>query len=135
MDLVREFIAQWDGMNSGGQVWVIGATNNHDRLDPAVVSRFGPAVEIGLPGAAERRQILQLEMKKLEHDEEVPEFAGASTVGFAGRDLKLVAKGVYNLAVRGKSAVTPEMWKEVIGSYRDSSGPKWMRMPDGALWC
>src|SRR5690606_9097314 len=58
-ELVQTFLSEWDGFNqSAGQVFVIGATNRHDLLDNAIMSRFTESIEIGLPDAGGRMKIL-----------------------------------------------------------------------------
>src|SRR5690606_37140661 len=64
-ELVQSFLAEWDGLQAAGQIWVVGATNRVDLLAEAILSRFGQGVEIGLPDAAQRQQILALELSKL----------------------------------------------------------------------
>jgi len=113
----------WDGVDSRGQVWVVGATNHRDQIDDAIMSRFGAAVEIGLPGPQERLQIARLEMKKLGRLEaEIPDFVAAETNGFSGRELAMAAKEVCTLAAERKSAIVPDLWKEVIARQRNTSG-------------
>ncbi|MEP6970283.1 MAG: AAA family ATPase, partial [Betaproteobacteria bacterium] len=114
-ELVREFIALWDGVASEGQIWVVGATNRREDLDAAVISRFGTPVEIGLPDAAERQQIVALELRKLGREENPPDLVGRTTTGMAGRDLAQLARDVFGAAVERKSAeLTPEIWREAI---------------------
>src|SRR5207245_2910487 len=115
------FLAKWDGVGSKGQIWVIGATNRRDRLDEAIVSRFGAAFEIGLPEAAERLEILRLEMRKMERNTEIPEFVGSLTTGLSGRGLSTVARDVCTLAAEQKTDIRPEMWREVIARYTKAS--------------
>lgn len=130
-ELVREFLAMWDGVGSDGQVWVVGATNRRDQLDEAMVSRFGAAVEIGLPEAPERIAILRLEMSKLERDPEIPAFVGPATAGFAGRDLATVARDVCSLAAERQATIQPDTWREVIKRYAKASSES---VDEGARW-
>jgi adenosinetriphosphatase len=53
-DITNAFLPMWDGLESSGQIWVVGATNKRDRIDEAIDSRFGEKIEIGLPDAPER---------------------------------------------------------------------------------
>jgi transitional endoplasmic reticulum ATPase len=122
-ELVREFLAMWDGIDSSGRVWVVGATNHRDQIDQAAMSRFGTPIEIGLPGPAERLQILRLEMEKFGRgDSVVPDFAAADTNGFSGRTLSEAAKEVCAMASAQKSAVTDDMWREAVTRSREGSG-------------
>jgi SpoVK/Ycf46/Vps4 family AAA+-type ATPase len=128
-ELVQAFLAEWDGVGSEDQrVWVVGATNRKDLLDDAITSRFGAEVEIGLPEAAERLQILRLEMLKLDRPAEVPEFLGQETVGFSGRNLSRLASDVCVRA--GQSgAITDALWRDAIKRLRPSeavdAGARW----------
>jgi transitional endoplasmic reticulum ATPase len=58
-DVVRSFLPEWDGIAQTPGIMVIGATNKRAMLDDAIISRFGWEVEISLPGAPERRNILE----------------------------------------------------------------------------
>lgn len=90
-EIVQTFLAQWDGFNKQNTVWVIGATNRRDLIDPAILSRFGEAVEIPLPDADQRLAILtaQLQIKGLLTD--LPSNAKQATQGMSGRDLESLA--------------------------------------------
>jgi transitional endoplasmic reticulum ATPase len=114
-DVVTSFLPEWDGAGSTGQIWVVGATNRRDRFDDAIISRFGTPLEIGLPDAAQRVEILRLEMKKLERDVAVPDFVGPATSGFAGRKLAELAKTVCVLGEK-RGGVTEDVWRQVIGT-------------------
>src|SRR5262249_32709947 len=123
-DIVQEFLAQWDGVGFAGQVWVIGATNRRDLLDPVIVSRFGASFEIGMPEAVERLEILRIEMRKLERAPEVPDFVGNLTTGMSGRGLSTLARDVCTIATDRKSEITPEIWREAIAnSFVDKTIP------------
>ena len=113
-DVVTSFLPEWDGAGSKGQVWVVGATNRRDRFDDAIISRFGTPIEIGLPDAGQRIEILRLEMKKLERDVTVPDFVGPATTGFAGRKLAELAKSVVTLGEK-RGGISDDVWREVIG--------------------
>jgi len=130
-ELVPEFLQSWDGMDSKkGQVWVVGATNLYDRIDSAIIRRFGATVEIGLPEAPQRMEILRLEMKKVGRDAEVPEFAGAVTTGLSGGILKEIVKAVCTEAATQNSALTPEIWQKVIRDFVKGPSP----VAAGAAW-
>jgi transitional endoplasmic reticulum ATPase len=88
-------------------------------------------VSIDLPGAAERLQILKLEMEKLERTVDVPEFLGQATTGMSGRNLSRVASEVCTLASKQGSVITDELWRSVLkrhveaGSEAVSEGARW----------
>ena len=131
-ELVQAFLAEWDGLGTEGQqVWVVGATNRRDLIDEAMVSRFGAAIEIGLPGAAERLQILRLEMEKLERPAEVPAIVGEMTVGLSGRNLSRVASDVCMLARKQGGTITDNLWQEVLKQHTQAKSEA---VDKGATW-
>ena len=73
-EIVEAFLPEWEGMDTDGQVWVIGATNRRDRIDEAIMGRFGSALEIKMPDGAARMEILRLELVKQERQVYVPAF-------------------------------------------------------------
>jgi SpoVK/Ycf46/Vps4 family AAA+-type ATPase len=94
-DIVSELLQQLDGAVADDRiVFVLGATNRPDNIDPAVRSRFERTIEIPLPDQAARVQILQILLRG--KPVQVPDPAafygwlGASTEGYAGRDLKAI---------------------------------------------
>ena len=93
-DLVQTFLAEWDGIKGASRVWVIGATNRRDLLDDAILSRFGWEMEIRLPDAPARADILRQEMAALGFTGEIPGDFKELTQGMSGRDLALFAKKV-----------------------------------------
>jgi SpoVK/Ycf46/Vps4 family AAA+-type ATPase len=120
-EITNAFLPMWDGLESSGQIWVVGATNKRDRIDEAIDSRFGEKIEIGLPDAAARLDILTLEMRKLHATIAVPEFAGKATSGFAGRNLSKVAAAVYRLASQNGGTATDDTWRQVISQFATST--------------
>ena len=122
-EIVNSFIPYWDGKNQAGEVWVIGATNLKDVLDDAVMSRFGTPLEVTPPDAAGRLEILRLEMKAADRDVAVPAFVGEATTGKSGRDLKLIAQRVRELAGDPANEITAEMWRAALDGAK-RPGPK-----------
>ncbi len=94
-ELVQTFLAEWDGFHeSAGQVLVIGATNRRDILDEAVMSRFTTSIEIGLPDAEQRRQILQNELRQAGLSIVVDDAMMHDTSGMSGRDIHTLVSGI-----------------------------------------
>jgi SpoVK/Ycf46/Vps4 family AAA+-type ATPase len=131
-EVVQAFLAEWDGLGTEGQqVWVVGATNRRDLIDEAMISRFGAAIEIGLPGAAERLQILRLEMEKMERPAEVPPFVGELTSGMSGRNLSRLASDVCALASKQNGTITDDLWREVLKRHTQAKSEA---VDKGAGW-
>lgn len=115
-DIVQSFLPEWDGIRGGSGVWVIGATNRRDMLDDAILSRFGWEMELTLPSAEDRRNILIQELQMLGISPEVPEEMTALTQGMSGRDLQQLAKAVRSLAYPEEPA--REHFLEAVKSAR-----------------
>lgn len=87
-ELVQTFLSEWDGFNeSSGQVFVVAATNQRERIDNAIMSRFTTSLHIAAPDAAGRRRILGNELGKARIGLHVTEAMVQETSGMAGREL------------------------------------------------
>ncbi len=87
-ELVQTFLSEWDGFNqASGKVLVIAATNRHDIIDNAIMSRFTASVEIGLPNDQARKKILENEFKQADIELEVSSALLTETAGMSGRDI------------------------------------------------
>ncbi|CAK6445961.1 unnamed protein product [Pipistrellus nathusii] len=93
--VVASLLTLMDGIGSEGsegQVLVIGATNRPHALDPALrrPGRFDKEIEIGVPNAQDRLDILRKLLRKVPHvltETEVLQLAN-SAHGYVGSDLK-----------------------------------------------
>jgi transitional endoplasmic reticulum ATPase len=85
-------------------------------LDDAILSRFGWEVEVPLPAAPERRQILEQELKANRIEMEVPDDTGSLTQGMSGRDIRNLAAAAKSLAHRNPP--TAEHLFEAVGAAR-----------------
>ena len=104
--LVAAFTSILDDLNSNNHdshVIVIGTTNRIEAVDPALrrSGRFDREIEISIPTAAERAEILQKILKKFAHDlsvEDIKRFA-ETCHGYVGADLLAVCKeaGLHSL--------------------------------------
>jgi SpoVK/Ycf46/Vps4 family AAA+-type ATPase len=92
--IVRTFLSEWDGIAKESHVFVIGATNRHDVLDPAILSRFSQLIEIPLPDRIARRAILQVEFAKLGMSINIGDEVDDLTNGCSGRELARIADDV-----------------------------------------
>ena len=108
---VAQLLTLMDGLNSRGQVVVIGATNRPDSLDPALrrPGRFDREIEIGVPDRDERKEILEIHTRTmpLSSDVELDKIA-ESTHGFVGADLESLCK---EAAMRVVRRIIPEINK------------------------
>ena len=105
---LNQLLVEMDGMaGSEGVVWM-AATNREDMLDPAVrrPGRFDRIVEVGLPSAADRLEILQIHARtaKLAPDVDLERLAQL-TVGHSGADLANLLNEAAIVAVQDDAAV------------------------------
>jgi AAA+ superfamily predicted ATPase len=89
--VVATLLTLMDGMEGSGRVVVVAATNRPNAIDPALrrPGRFDKELEIGIPDANARLEILRLQLWKMPHmllDTYVQSVA-AKTHGYVGADL------------------------------------------------
>jgi len=101
--VVAQLLALMDGLQTRGQVIVIGATNIPRNLDQALrrPGRFDREIEIGIPDRAGREEILRIHTRTmpLAGDVDLAHLA-AVTHGFGGADLKALAREAAMTALR-----------------------------------
>ncbi|UPW00503.1 AAA family ATPase [Halorussus gelatinilyticus] len=101
--VVAQLLSMMDGLESRGEVVVIGATNRVDAIDPALRrgGRFDREIEIGVPGEAGRREILDVHTRGMPLAESVDlDRLAASTHGFVGADLHTLSTEAAMAALR-----------------------------------
>ncbi len=92
--VVAQLLTLMDGLESRGQVIVVGATNRVDALDPALRrgGRFDREIEIGAPDETGRREILDVHTRGMPLAEDVDlDYLAARTHGFVGADIHSLA--------------------------------------------
>jgi transitional endoplasmic reticulum ATPase len=101
--VVAQMLSLMDGLESRGDVVVIGATNRLDAIDPALRrgGRFDREIEIGVPDRDGRKEILQVHTRNMPLADgiDLDEYAD-STHGFVGADLESLAKEAAMHALR-----------------------------------
>lgn len=107
--VVAQLLALMDGLEGRGQVIVIGATNLPNSLDPALrrPGRFDRELEIGIPDATARKEILEIHTRgmPLAEDVDLTKLA-AMTHAFVGADLESLCREAAMTTLRG---VIPEI--------------------------
>jgi transitional endoplasmic reticulum ATPase len=101
--VVAQLLSLLDGLEARGEVIVIGATNRVDALDPALrrPGRFDREIEVGVPGRAGRREILDIHTRgvPLADDVDLDRLA-ERTHGFTGADLEALVTEAAMAALR-----------------------------------
>lgn len=104
-----------DGVGARKNVFVIGATNRPDILDPAVIrpGRLDQLIYIPLPDFKSRLAIFQASLRKAPLDPEVDmEVLARSTHGFSGADISEICTTASKLAIREAILAAEERKKE-----------------------
>ena len=126
---VAQLLTLMDGLNSRGQVVVIGATNRPDSLDGALrrPGRFDREIEIGVPDKEERKEIMEIHTRgmPLAEDVDLDDLAD-TTHGFVGADLEALAKEAAMRVVRriipdlgADDEIPPEVLEKLVVTKDD----------------
>ncbi|OTA57257.1 ribosome biogenesis ATPase-like protein RIX7 [Hypoxylon sp. EC38] len=130
--VVNQLLTELDGMSSRVGVYVVGATNRPDMIDPAILrpGRLGTNIFVGLPSEEGRVDILKTRMRRL-----LPSYTDYDVLeavardprcsGFSGADLDNlhVAAGqaaVQRAETRGPDVLTPEDWEVALKKIKPS---------------
>ncbi|CAI0541139.1 unnamed protein product [Linum tenue] len=104
--IVSTLLALMDGLDSRGQVVLIGATNRVDAIDGALrrPGRFDREFNFPLPGCEARAEILSIHTRKWKQppSKELKLELAASCVGYCGADLKALCTEAAIRAFREK---------------------------------
>ncbi len=107
--VVAQLLSLMDGLESRGQVVVVGATNRPNALDEALRrgGRFDREIEIGIPNRHGREEVLEVHTRgmPLAEDVNLKELANV-THGFVGADLATFCKEAAMHALR---KILPEL--------------------------
>lgn len=101
--VVNQLLTEMDGMNAKKNVFVIGATNRPDQIDPALLrpGRLDQLIYVPLPDEAARLSILQAQLRNtpLEPGLDLVEIAKI-TNGFSGADLSYIVQRSAKFAIK-----------------------------------
>ena len=113
--VVNTMLAELDGLNSREGIYVVGATNRPDIIDPAMLrpGRLETLFYVDLPSGPERVEILRTMIRKLgiDFDERLQTLA-SSCNGFSGADLGALLRRAGYLAIRRNDALRVEDFEE-----------------------
>ncbi len=107
---LNQLLTEMDGFGENEGIIIMAATNRPDVLDPALLrpGRFDRQVQVGLPDAKAREEILNVHAKNKIFDKSVSlKHIASRTVGFSGADLENLLNEAALLAVRfNKEAIS-----------------------------
>merc|ERR1712198_395531 len=101
--IINQVLTEMDGMGSKKNVFIIGATNRPDIIDPAILrpGRLDQLIYIPLPDEGSRMAILKSNLRKSPVAKEVDlPFLARMTKGFSGADLTEICQRACKLAIR-----------------------------------
>jgi transitional endoplasmic reticulum ATPase len=101
--VINQILTEIDGVGARKNVFVIGATNRPDILDPAVIrpGRLDQLIYIPLPDLKSRIAIFKAQLRKAPVDPAVNiEVLARSTNGFSGADIAEICTTASKLAIR-----------------------------------
>jgi SpoVK/Ycf46/Vps4 family AAA+-type ATPase len=123
---INQLLAEIDGVGGQRGVFVLGATNRPDQLDPALLrgGRLSRTIEIPLPDFKGRVALMQLFAAGMPLDRVDLDSLARRTAGYSGADLKalcqqaavealtrasaVVAAGDFDAALAKRAGATPE---------------------------
>ncbi|KAI0432881.1 putative AAA family ATPase/60S ribosome export protein Rix7 [Xylaria sp. FL1042] len=147
--VVNQLLTELDGMNNRSGVYVIGATNRPDMIDPAILrpGRLGTNIFIDIPNADGRVEILKTRIRRL-----LPSYTDFDVLenvardkrceGFSGADIENLHSAAAKSAMRrmisqgggAQSGLLPEDWQKALNetkpSVSDSHSEKFRRLKE-----
>ncbi|MCL9812055.1 CDC48 family AAA ATPase [Natranaeroarchaeum aerophilus] len=127
--VVAQLLSLLDGLDGRGEVVVIAATNRVNAVDPALRrgGRFDREIEVGVPDATGRLEILQVHTREMPLADDVGlEDYAERTHGFVGADIEQLAKeGAMNALARIRPEIDlerDEIDAETLESLRVREG-------------
>ena len=103
-------------------MFVIGATNRPDILDPAVIrpGRLDQLIYIPLPDLKSRQAVFEAQLRKAPVDPEVNvEVLARSTHGFSGADIAEICTSASKLAIREAILAAEERLQKIEAGELD----------------
>ena len=114
--MINQILTEIDGVGARKNVFVIGATNRPDILDPAVIrpGRLDQLIYLPLPDLKSRMAIFKANLRKAPLDEAVDlEVLARSTNGFSGADISEICTTASKLAIREAILAAEERSKKI----------------------
>lgn len=114
--VINQILSEIDGMGSGKTLFIIGATNRPDILDPGIMrpGRLDQLIYIPLPDHASRVSIFKANLRKSPIAAEIKlEQLADVTEGFSGADITEICQRAAKNAIRDSIAAGIERQKRV----------------------
>ncbi|KAI9360736.1 transitional endoplasmic reticulum ATPase [Pilaira anomala] len=121
--VLNQILTEMDGMNAKKNVFVIGATNRPDQIDPALLrpGRLDQLIYIPLPDETSRLAILEAQLRKSPVAKDVDlGLLAKHTQGFSGADLGEICQRAAKLAIR--EDIEKDIAKERARKVKEEAG-------------
>jgi len=125
--VINQILTEIDGVGARKNVFVIGATNRPDILDPAVIrpGRLDQLIYIPLPDLKSRKAIFEAALRKAPLDPSIDlEVLARSTHGFSGADITEICQTASKMAIREAILAEEERLKKVEQGLIDEDDEK-----------
>lgn len=122
MSGINEFLAQMDRTGEKG-IFIIGATNKPDILDPAVLraGRLEKKYYLGVPDKSAREALFKLYLAKRPYDFGIDYGKLADlTENYVSADIQLIVNDASRVALKLRSKITMELLIQTIGTVKQS---------------
>lgn len=122
MSGINEFLAQMDRTGEKG-IFIIGATNKPDILDPAVLraGRLEKKYYLGVPDKSAREALFKLYLEKRPYDFGINyEKLADLTENYVSADIQLIVNDASRTALKLRSKITMELLVQTIGKVKQS---------------
>lgn len=126
--VVNTLLTELDGLDARKAVYVIGATNRPDMIDPAMVrpGRLDKLLYVDLPSSAERFDILKTHTTKTPVVDDAWPTINAIVIsdeceGFSGADIAALVREAATLALRSALEIVGAFERDTMDSVTDTS--------------
>jgi len=122
--VINQVLTEMDGMGAKKNVFIIGATNRPDIIDPAILrpGRLDQLIYIPLPDEGSRISILKSNLRKTPVSKDVGlDYIAKVTKGFSGADLTEICQRAVKLAIREniEADIKRERERQAAGTAMD----------------
>eukprot|EP00753_Platysulcus_tardus_P012729 PLAT3528.2.p2 GENE.PLAT3528.2~~PLAT3528.2.p2 ORF type:complete len:824 (-),score=477.04 PLAT3528.2:123-2594(-) len=103
--VVNQLLTEMDGVGERKNVFIIGATNRPNSIDPALrrFGRFDREIDIGVPDENGRLEIFRIHTRNMKLSDDVdPEKIASETHGFVGADMQALCTEAAMACIRDK---------------------------------
>ncbi|PTD03861.1 Cell division control protein 48 [Fusarium culmorum] len=123
--VVNQLLTEMDGMTSKKNVFVIGATNRPEQLDPALCrpGRLDSLIYVPLPDEPGRLSIIKAQLRKTPIASDIDfGYIASKTHGFSGADIGFITQRAVKIAIKESIAIDIERQKarEAAGDEMDT---------------